>query len=146
MCRWRGFVFIRNQEIVVIVILVLKILTFVDTFSQFFCYLYVRWASRKPVFWSVTQECKMCFLSIPTLIPHKRKKINACSLLNTLYNVVTKQYIVVTWIKVFLLQLNYLFEGAKDVNFQFPSLHFKDWDEVFVSKESKDISLANKIF
>ena len=29
---------------------------------------------------------------------------------------------------------------------QFPSLHFKDWDEVFVSKGSKDISHANKTF
>ena len=29
---------------------------------------------------------------------------------------------------------------------QFPSIHFKDWDEVFVSKGSKDISHANKTF
>ena len=29
---------------------------------------------------------------------------------------------------------------------QFPPLHFKDWNEVFVSKGSKDISHANKIF
>ena len=29
---------------------------------------------------------------------------------------------------------------------QFPSLHFKDWDEVFVSKGSKDISHANTTF
>ena len=28
---------------------------------------------------------------------------------------------------------------------QFPSLHFKDWDEVFVSKGSKNISHVNKI-
>ena len=51
--------------------------------------------------WSATQECKMCFLSIPTLIPHRRKKRNACSLLNTSYNVVTKQYIFILWINAF---------------------------------------------
>ena len=53
--------------------------------------------ARKPVssFWSATQECNMCFLLIPSLIPQKRrKKRNACSLLNTSYNVVTKQFIL----------------------------------------------------
>ena len=52
--------------------------------------------ARKPVssFWSATQECNMCFLLIPSLIPQKRRKKNACSLLNTSYNVVTKQFIL----------------------------------------------------
>ena len=103
-CRWRGLVFIRDQEILVIVVLGLKfslLLTRLPNSSAIYTLRWDPWASRKAVLWSATQECKMCFLSIPTLIPHKRKKRNACSLLNTSYNVVTKQYIFVLWMKAF---------------------------------------------
>ena len=108
LCRWRGFVFLRDQEIVVIVVLGLKFslsLTRLPNFSAIYTLRSDPWASRKAVFWSVTQECKMCFLSIPTLIPHRMKKRNACSLLNTSYNIVTKQYIFVLRIKAFLIFL-----------------------------------------
>ena len=75
--------------------------------------------ARKPVVWSATKEYKMCFLLIPSLIPQKRIKRNACSLLNTSNNVVTKQFILVLWIKAFLVFL------------------VKRWGHRFVSNENK---------
>ena len=75
----------------------IKIFTFVDTSSQFLCYLYVKVG---PV--SEQESCALIGyprMQFPTLIAHRRKWRNACSLLNTSYNFVTKQYIFVLWIK-----------------------------------------------
>ena len=100
-----------------------KIFTFVDTFTLFLCYFYVvvRPASEQENLCSdrLPKECKMCFLLIPSLIPQKRIKRNACSLLNTSNNVVTKQFILVLWIKAFLVFL------------------VKRWGHRFVSNENK---------
>ena len=78
--------------------------TFVDRFSQFLWYLYVKMG---PV-----SEQEICALNGYPRVqnvfsfdsqfdsPHKVKR-NACSLLNASYNVIAKQYIFVLWMKAF---------------------------------------------
>ena len=66
--------------------------------DQFLCYLYVKVGPA-----SEQESCALIgyprvqnvFSFVSTLIPHRRKKRNAYSLLNTSYNFVTKQYIFV---------------------------------------------------
>ena len=96
--------------------------TFVDTFSWFFCYLYVVVgpASEQENLCSDRQpkRAKFVFFWFPRWFPKKEKK-NAFSLLNTSYNVVTKQFIFVIWIKAFLVFL------------------VKTWSHRFVPNENK---------
>ena len=83
--------------------------TFFDTFSQFLCYLYV-------VVGPVGEQENLCsdqlpkiakcvFFRCPRWFPKKKrkrkKKRNSCSLLDTSYDVVTKQLIFFIWIKAF---------------------------------------------
>ena len=99
--------------------------------------------ARKPVFsfWSATQECNMCFLLIPSFIPQKRRrKRNACSLLNTSYNVVAKQFIL----KI-CIQYNFLNRSIENrdplqlvgKHIQFRTLQYKNFllQEVFPLKK-----------
>ena len=96
--------------------------TFVDTFSRFLCYLYVVVgpASEQENLCSDRQpkRAKCVFFWFPRWFPKKEKK-NAFSLLNTSYNVVTKQFIFVIWIKAFLVFL------------------VKTWSHRFVPNENK---------
>ena len=83
-----------------------EIFTFADTFSQFLCYwnIVMGLASEQENLCSdrLPKSAKCVFFWSPSLIPKKeKKKRNACSLLNTSYNVVTKQFIFAIWIKAF---------------------------------------------
>ena len=92
---------IRDQEIVVIVILVFSfslLLTRFPNFSAISTLWWDRRASKKTCALIGYQRVqKMCFLLIPSFIPKKEKKEkrNASSLLNTSYNEVTKQFMFV---------------------------------------------------
>ena len=100
-----------------------KIFTFVDTFTQFLCYFYVVVgpASEQENLCSdrLPKSAKCVYFWFPRWFPQKRIKRNACSLLNTSNNVVTKQLILVLWIKAFLVFL------------------VKRWGHRFVSNENK---------
>ena len=100
-----------------------KIFTFVDTFTQFLCYFYVVVgpASEQENLCSdrLPKSAKCVSFWFPRWFPKKRIKRNACSLLNISNNVVTKQFILVLWIKAFLVFL------------------VKRWGHKFVSIENK---------
>ena len=99
--------------------------TFADTFSQFLCYwnIVMGLASEQENLCSdrLPRSAKCVFFWSPLLIPKKenKKKRNACSLLNTSYNVVTKQFIFVLRIKAF------------------PVFLVKTWGHRFVPNENK---------
>ena len=107
-CRWRGFVFIRDQEIVVIEILVLSFSLFLTRFPNFsaiYTLWWDPWASRKTCALISYQKLQNVF-SFDALVDfqkrkEKEKKRNSCSLLDTSYDVVTKQLIFFIWIKAF---------------------------------------------
>ena len=79
--------------------------TFVDRFSQFLCYLdvVVGPASEQEnlCFDRLPKSVKCVFFWFPRWFPKKKKKDMLRSLLNTSYNVITKQFIFVIWIKAF---------------------------------------------
>ena len=98
--------------------------TFVDTFSQFLCYLcvVVGPASEQENLRSdrLPKSAKCVFFWFPRWFPKKeKKKRNGCSLLNTSYNVVTRQFVFVIWIKAF------------------PVFLMKTWGHRFVPNENK---------
>ena len=96
------------------------------TRSSDFSAIYMLWwdtrASKKTCALIGYQRVKNLF-SFDSLVDSqkrkKKKKRNACNLLNTSYNVVTKQFIFVIWIKAFLVFL------------------VKTWSHRFVPNENK---------
>ena len=90
---------IRDQEIVVILILVLNF-SLLLTRSPNFSVIYALWwdprASKKTCALIGYQRVQNVF-SFDSLVDFqkRKKKRNGCSLLNTLYNVVTRQFIFV---------------------------------------------------
>ena len=84
--------------------------TFVDRFSQFLCYLdvVVVPASEQEnlCFDRLPKSAKCVFYWFPRWVPKKKKKKEMVrSLLNTLYNFITKQFIFVIWINAFSVRL-----------------------------------------
>ena len=99
------FPFIRDQEIVVIVILVLNF-SLLLTRSPDFSAIYMLWwdprASKKTCALIGYQRVQNVFSFDSLVDSQKRKKKEMVrSLLNTSYNVKTKQFIFVIWIKAF---------------------------------------------
>ena len=125
-----------------------KIFTFVENFTRFLCYFYIvvgpaseqeNLCSDRP-----PKNAKCVFFSFPRSFPKEKK--NACSPSNTSYDVITKQFIFVIWIKSFPV---FLVERCKMCFLLIPSLIPQKRKEKKREKkaymESKTVMLLNSV-